>query len=63
MSLNAPIKKATVYAQDAKLAEMIRLGSEDVASSLKIGDLQVVAKKSGEGRQVCQFDVTVKIEY
>jgi valyl-tRNA synthetase len=62
LSLNAPVKNATVYAGNRKTADMINAGKEDLAATLKIENLQVLPEK-GEGRAVSQTEITLKIQY
>jgi len=63
MSLNAQIKKLTVYAGDKETADIIAESSEDIVGTCKIASLEVLAKK-GSGRQIAQFaDVHFVAEY
>ncbi len=54
MSLNAPIKKLTVFAGDHSAAEAIEDAKGDVAGALKVESL-VVLPEEGAGREVVQF--------
>ncbi|MCW4029061.1 MAG: valine--tRNA ligase [Candidatus Bathyarchaeota archaeon] len=62
LPLNAPIKQLTIYAKDEATAKAIQPGCVDIAATLKIEKIQVVAEKA-EGRQVGQSEVTIKPEY
>ena len=62
MPLNAPIKKVTVYAGNPSVANMILSGTPDIASTLKVEKIEVLAEK-GEGRQVTPYGVYIKTEY
>jgi valyl-tRNA synthetase len=63
MPLNAPIKNLTIYAKDDATAVAIRQGCVDIAATLKIENIEVVAEKPGEGRQVGSYEVYIKPEY
>lgn len=63
LPLNAPIKNLTIYASDDVTAVTVRLGCIDIAATLKIENIKVLAEKRGEGRQVCQYEVFIKPEY
>jgi valyl-tRNA synthetase len=62
LSLNAPVKNATVYAGNSTTADLINQGKTDLAATLKIQNLKIIPEK-GEGRIVSQTEMTVKIEY
>jgi len=63
MSLNAQVKKLTVYAGDRGTVAIITEGSEDIVGTCKVANLEVIAKK-GDGRQIAQFaDVHFIAEY
>jgi len=62
LPLNAPIKNLIIYAKDDATAVAIRQGCVDIAATLKIEKIDVVTEK-GEGRQVAQYEVTIKPEY
>jgi valyl-tRNA synthetase len=63
MSLNAQVKKLTVYAGDRETAAIITEGSEDIAGTCKVASLEVLAEK-GSGREIAQFaDVRFVTEY
>jgi valyl-tRNA synthetase len=63
LPLNAPIKNLTVYAGSEENAKVICSASGDIAGTLKATNIEVLAEKQLEGRQVCPYDVYVKIEY
>ena len=63
LPLNAPIKNLTVYAGNAETAVAIRQGCVDIAATLKIENIKVLAEKTPEGRQVGQYEVYIKPEY
>jgi valyl-tRNA synthetase len=63
MPLNAPIKNLTIYAGNAEIAVAIRQGCIDIAATLKVENIKVVAEKPLEGRKVGQFEVYIKPEY
>jgi valyl-tRNA synthetase len=63
MSLNAQVKKLTVYAGNRRTAAIIKEGSEDIVGTCKVANLEVLAKK-GSGRQIAQFaDMHFVAEY
>jgi valyl-tRNA synthetase len=62
LPLNAPIKNLTIYAADPVAVKALQQGCVDIAATLKIEKTAVVAEK-GEGRQVAQYEVTIKPEY
>jgi valyl-tRNA synthetase len=62
LPLNAPIKQLTIYAKDEATVNAIQPGCVDIAATLKIEKIQVIAEKA-EGRQVGQSEVTIKPEY
>jgi valyl-tRNA synthetase len=63
MSLNAQVKKLTVFAGDRETADIIMEGSEDIVGTCKVASLKVLAEK-GKGRQIAQFaDVHFIAEY
>ena len=62
LSLNAPIKNLTIYATDDATAVAIRQATIDIAATLKIENIKVIAEKA-EGRQVAQYTVYIKPEY
>jgi valyl-tRNA synthetase len=63
LPLNAPVKSLTVYAGNEEHAKVICSAKDDIAGTLKVVSIQVVAEKSNEGRQVCPYDVYIKVEY
>jgi valyl-tRNA synthetase len=63
MPLNAPIKTMTVYAGNAEIADVIKQGCVDIAATLKIENIEVLAEKKPEGRQVSQYEVNIRLEY
>jgi valyl-tRNA synthetase len=63
MPLNAPIKNLTIYARNAETAVAIRQGCIDIAATLKVENIKVLAEKQPEGRQVAQYEVYIKPEY
>ncbi len=63
LPLNAPIKNLTIYAKDDATAVIIRQGTVDIAATLKIENIKVIAEKQAEGRQVAQTEVYIKPEY
>ena len=63
MPLNAPIKNLTIYAGDDATAVAIRQGCVDIAATLKIENIKVLAEKLPEGRKVGQTEVYIKPEY
>ncbi len=62
LPLNAPIKNLIIYAGNASTAEAVKQGCIDIAATLKIENVKVVAEKA-EGRQVAQYEVYIKPEY
>jgi valyl-tRNA synthetase len=62
LPLNAPIKNLIIYATDSAAVNALKQGCVDIAATLKIEKTAVVAEK-GEGRQVAQYEVTIKPEY
>ncbi|MBE3116761.1 valine--tRNA ligase [Candidatus Bathyarchaeota archaeon] len=63
LPLNAPIKNLTVYAGNPETAAVINSGYADIASTLKIKNIKVLAEKCTEGRQVSPYDVYIQTEY
>jgi valyl-tRNA synthetase len=63
LPLNAPLKNLIVYAGSDENAKVICSASEDIAGTLKVSNIQVLAEKRSEGRQVIPYDVYVKAEY
>ena len=61
--LNTPVPNTIVYAGNAENAAAINSGAIDIASTLKIENLTVIAEKKTDGRQISPYDVHVKIEY
>jgi valyl-tRNA synthetase len=63
LPLNTQIKKLTVYAGDAKMAEIIKEGNVDIAGTCKVSNLEVLSKK-GSGRELAEYpEVTFITEY
>lgn len=62
LSLNATVKSLTIYVQDEAQASSLKQGCIDIAATLKIEKINILAEK-GEGRQVAQYSVFVKPEY
>lgn len=62
LPLNAPIKNLTIYAADPVAVKALQQGCVDIAATLKVEKASVVAEK-GEGRQVAQYEVTIRPEY
>jgi valyl-tRNA synthetase len=63
LPLNAPIKNLTIYAGNAETEVAIRQGCVDIAATLKIESIKVLAEKRPEGRQVAQYEVQIRVEY
>jgi valyl-tRNA synthetase len=63
MPLNALVKTLIIYVGSDELAKAINLGCSDIAGTLKVAKVDVIAKKFSEGRQVGQYDMYVKVEY
>jgi valyl-tRNA synthetase len=63
MPLNASVKTLIIYVGSDELAKAINLGCSDIAGTLKVAKVDVIAKKFSEGRQVGQYDMYVKVEY
>jgi valyl-tRNA synthetase len=62
LPLNAPIKNLTIYAVDDAAAAAIKQGTVDIAATLKVENIKVLAEKA-ETRQVAQYTVYIKPEY
>jgi valyl-tRNA synthetase len=63
MSLNAPIRKLTVYTGDTATADIINGGAGDIAGTCKVDSLVVLGEK-GSGREINQFPaVHFRAEY
>jgi valyl-tRNA synthetase len=60
--LNAPIKNLIIYAGNAETAVVIRQGCIDIAATLKVENIKVLAEKQPEGRKVGQTEVYIKLE-
>jgi valyl-tRNA synthetase len=63
LPLNATIKNVVIYAGNAENADAIQQGSADIAATLKIANIKVLAENRVEGRKVGQNEVYVKPEY
>jgi len=53
LSLNAPIKKLTVFAEDDVAARAVKSGTGDIAGACKVESLEVCVGK-GKGREVAE---------
>jgi valyl-tRNA synthetase len=62
LPLNAPIKNLNIYATDPTAVKALQQGCVDIAATLKIERANILVEK-GEGRQVAQYEVTIKLEY
>jgi valyl-tRNA synthetase len=63
LPLNAPVKNLVVYAGSGENAKVICSASGDIAGTLKVTNIEVLAEKRSEGRQVGTYDVYIKAEY
>ncbi len=63
LSLNAPIKKLTVYSGNVKNAEVINSARADIAGTLKIADMQILSEGKTEVRKVGSSEVSIVIDY
>jgi valyl-tRNA synthetase len=63
LPLNAPVKSLIVYAGTEENAKVVCSAGGDIAGTLKIANIEVVAEKRIEGRQVTPYDVYIKVEY
>ena len=63
LPLNSPIKTLTVYAGNTETADAVKQGCIDIAATLKIENIKVLAEKRVEGRQVGQYEVYIQPEY
>ena len=63
LPLNAPIKNLIIYAGNAETAVVIRQGCIDIAATLKVENIKVLAEKLPEGRKVGQTEVYIKLEF
>jgi len=63
LPLNAPIKNLIIYAGNAETAVVIRQGCIDIAATLKVENIKVLAEKQPEGRKVGQTEVYIKLEF
>jgi valyl-tRNA synthetase len=63
LPLNAPIKNVVIYAGNIENADAIQKGTSDIAATLKIVNIKVLAENRVEGRKVSQNEVYVKPEY
>ena len=63
LPLNAPMKRLVIYAGSKENAKVIDSNKGDIAGTLKVADMEVLAEKRSEGRQVSSYDVYVKAEY
>jgi valyl-tRNA synthetase len=63
LPLNTPVKSLIVYAGTDENAKAVCSASGDIAGTLKVTNIEVVAEKRNEGRQVAPYDVYVKAEY
>jgi len=63
LPLNAPIKNLIIYAGNAETAIVIRQGCIDIAATLKVENIKVLAEKQPEGRKVGQTEVYINLEF
>jgi valyl-tRNA synthetase len=63
LPLNAPIKNLVVYAGSDENAKVICSAKGDIAGTLKVTKIEVLAEKRSEGRQVSPYDFYIKSEY
>jgi valyl-tRNA synthetase len=63
LPLNAPIKNLIIYTGNAETAVVIRQGCIDIAATLKVENIKVLAEKKLEGRKVGQTEVFIKLEF
>jgi valyl-tRNA synthetase len=63
LPLNAPVKNLSVYAVNEDTARIVCSAKGDIAGTLKVLNLEVVAEKPGGCRQVGSFEVYIKAEY
>ena len=63
LPLNAPVKKLVVYAGNEANAKVVCSASGDIAGTLKAANVEVLAQKTSEARQIPSYDVSIKVEY
>jgi valyl-tRNA synthetase len=63
LPLNAPIKNLIIYTENEETAVIIRKGCIDIAATLKVENIRVLAEKQSEGRKVNQTEVYIKLEF
>ncbi|MCW3998958.1 MAG: valine--tRNA ligase [Candidatus Bathyarchaeota archaeon] len=63
LPLNAPVKSLRIYVPDDGAAVAIRQGCADIAATLKIETIRVMAEKHSEGRRVGQSEVYLETDY
>ena len=63
LPLNAPIKNLTIYAGNRRERESYLLSQRRHRWNLESTNIEVLAEKNGEGRQIGPYDVYVKVEY
>jgi len=63
LPLNTPMKSLKVYAGNDENAKVICSASGDIAGTLKVARIEVLAEKRMEGRQVSSYDIYIKGEY
>jgi valyl-tRNA synthetase len=63
LPLNTQVKRVTVYAGDAKTAEIIKEGSVDIVGTCKVTNLEVLSEK-GSGKELAEYpEVKFVTEY
>ena len=63
LPLNAPIKNLIIYTENEETAVIIRQGCIDIAATLKVENIRILAEKQSEGRKVNQTEVYIKLEF
>jgi hypothetical protein len=57
------MKSLVIYAGSEENAKVIESNKGDIAGTLKVTDMKILAEKCSEGRQVGSSEVFVKVEY
>jgi valyl-tRNA synthetase len=63
LPLNAPVKNLQVYAVTEEMAKVVCSAKGDIVGTLKVGNLEVIAEKPTECRQVNPYEIYIKAEY
>ncbi len=63
LPLNAPIKNLIIYTGNTDTANIVKQGCTDIAATLKVENIKVLAEKQPDGRKVGQTEIYIKLEF